>query len=116
MIGDTNLFFTSEASNICAEAEIMIAEETARGKKCGWEAMILMLLYAITNLNVKEFISKISYDNEISRNMFTNMGFTEMCRNDVFQEVTYCKPVDNLWTSWLRTAIGPFQVKEETFL
>jgi len=46
MIGDTNLFFFhSEDCVQLAEAEIMIAEESARRKRCGWEAMLLMLRY-----------------------------------------------------------------------
>jgi hypothetical protein len=46
MIGDTNLFFLhSEDCVKLAEAEIMIAEESARRKRRGWEAMLLMLRY-----------------------------------------------------------------------
>jgi len=46
MIGDTNLFFFhSEDCVQLAEAEIMIAEESARRKRRGWEAMLLMLRY-----------------------------------------------------------------------
>jgi len=46
MIGDTNLFFfRSEDCVQLAEAEIMIAEESARRKRRGWEAMLLMLRY-----------------------------------------------------------------------
>lgn len=116
MIGDTNLFLTNGESNICAEAEIMIAEQWARGNKCGWEAMILMLLYGITHLGVKEFIVKISYYNQISRDMFTKMGFTELYKTDVFQEVTYGKQVDDLWTYWLKNTVGSFEIKDNIFL
>jgi hypothetical protein len=46
MIGDTNLFFYhSEDCVRLAEAEIMIAEKSARRKRRGWEAMLLMLRY-----------------------------------------------------------------------
>nr|XP_012140201.1 PREDICTED: N-acetyltransferase 9-like protein isoform X4 [Megachile rotundata] len=45
MIGDTNLFFNQSDELNCAEIEIMIADVTCRGKKRGWEATILMLLY-----------------------------------------------------------------------
>lgn len=42
MIGDTNLFLQNSQG---AEIEIMIADEASRGKKRGWESVILMLLY-----------------------------------------------------------------------
>lgn len=42
MVGDTNLFLQNSQ---CAEIEIMIADEASRGKKRGWESVILMLLY-----------------------------------------------------------------------
>lgn len=45
MIGDTNLFFNNTEDQCTAEAEIMIADIKSRGKKMGWEAMILMLRY-----------------------------------------------------------------------
>jgi hypothetical protein len=46
MIGDTNLFFYhSEDCAQLAEAEIMIAENSARRKRRGWESMLLMLRY-----------------------------------------------------------------------
>ena len=46
MIGDTNLFFFHSGDCVkLAEAEIMIAEESARRKRRGWEAMLLMLRY-----------------------------------------------------------------------
>lgn len=106
MIGDTNLFFANCDNSLCAEAEIMIAEPWARGRKCGWEAMLLMLLYGIKNLKVKQYIVKVSYQNKISIKMFNNMGFTEISRSDVFQEITMCKMIDELWIKWLKTTIG----------
>lgn len=45
MIGDTNLFFNDLDQPGDAEVEIMIADVGYRGKKRGWEAIILMLLY-----------------------------------------------------------------------
>ena len=46
MVGDTNLFLSNaeeDQSSVMGEAEIMIAEESARGKGLGWEAMLIML-------------------------------------------------------------------------
>nr|CAI5823468.1 unnamed protein product [Callosobruchus analis] len=110
MIGDTNLFFANPYDRICAEAEIMIAEPWARGRKCGWEAMLLMFLYGIKYLGVKEFIVKISYINDISIRMFQNMGFSEVSRSDVFQEITMNKIVDKLWITWIIDHTGGFEI------
>ena len=44
MVGDTNIFLSTEEDGVSlGEAEIMIAESSARGKGFGWEAMCLML-------------------------------------------------------------------------
>lgn len=48
MIGDTNLFIRNEDNQV-AEAEIMIAGTEKRGKRMGWEAMILMLRYGMNS-------------------------------------------------------------------
>lgn len=45
MIGDTNLFLHDSQGLCIAEIEIMIADEASRGKRKGWESVILMLLY-----------------------------------------------------------------------
>lgn len=110
MIGDTNLFFCNMDANVVAEAEIMIAEPWARGRKCGQTAMLLMLLYGITNLNVKEFVVKISLQNEISIKMFSNIGFIVTSTSTVFEEITMNKIVDEAWISWLKQTAGPFEV------
>lgn len=110
MIGDTNLFFGNADDRLCAEAEIMIAEEWARRRKCGWEAMLLMMLYGIDNLGVKQYIVKISYLNPISMKMFENMGFVEVSRCDIFQEITLSKLVDQMWITWIRMTLGDFKV------
>lgn len=113
MIGDTNLFFASPEDRLCAEAEIMIAEPSARGKKCGWEAMLLMVFYAISYLEVKQFVVKITYDNTPSINMFQNMGFTELSRSEVFHEITFGKVVDDSWMKWIQGNVGGFEIIEE---
>lgn len=114
MIGDTNLFFINPDDRISAEAEIMIADESARGKKLGWEAMLHMFLYGITYLNVKLFVVKISVDNDISQNMFKNMGFIEEGRSEIFQEITMTKVVDKLWEQWIHTHLDPYEIKESS--
>lgn len=114
MIGDTNLFFATPEDRLCAEAEIMIAEPWARGKKCGWEAMLLMFWYAIMYLEVKQFVVKISFDNVPSINMFTNMGFIEMSRSEVFQEITLSRLVDENWKKWIQVTLGDFQIEDKS--
>ncbi|CAG9761750.1 unnamed protein product [Ceutorhynchus assimilis] len=108
MIGDTNLFFATPEDRICAEAEIMIAELWARGKKCGWEAMLLMFLYSITHLEVKQFVVKITLDNVPSISMFTKIGFIEVSKSEVFQEATFSKLVDEDWIKWLHENLESF--------
>ncbi|KAG8229232.1 hypothetical protein J437_LFUL001477 [Ladona fulva] len=102
MIGDTNLFLSyDEDQSLVAEAEIMIAEAWARGKRKGWEAMILMLLYGISELKVKKYQAKISMSNSVSINMFHKLGFKEESHSDVFKEVTLMKMTDEEWAKWL---------------
>ncbi|XP_050316002.1 N-acetyltransferase 9-like protein [Anthonomus grandis grandis] len=113
MIGDTNLFFATPEDRICAEAEIMIAEQWARGQKCGWEATLLLFSYAITHLGVKQFVVKISFDNIPSINMFKNMGFIELSKSEVFQEMTFSKVVDEMWISWINMSLGDFNVVDK---
>ena len=85
MVGDTNLFINGEGE---AEAEIMIAEQEARGKKMGWEAMMLMLRYGVEMLNISRFEVKIKTDNIASVKMFSKLGFEEESRSEVFNEIT----------------------------
>ena len=54
MIGDTNLYMQEPDGHdglVTAEAEIMIAEMAARGKRLGWEAMSIMLRYEDCDLH-----------------------------------------------------------------
>ncbi|KAK4872656.1 hypothetical protein RN001_014685 [Aquatica leii] len=113
MIGDTNLFFANEENRIVAEAEIMIAEEGSRGQRRGWQAMLLMLLYGIANLGVQQYVVKITCDNDVSINMFKKMGFEEVSRNRVFNEITLIKLIDSTWNYWLKNSVGEFKLINE---
>jgi RimJ/RimL family protein N-acetyltransferase len=93
MIGDTNLYLSSEDQ--CAEAEIMIAEETARGLGYGWEAMCMMLRYGIETLKISKFEAKIKFSNVASIKMFEKLGFREESRSRVFEEVKFIAIVDD---------------------
>lgn len=104
MIGDTNIFITDNEF-AAGEIEIMIAEESARGKKFGWEAVILMLLYGIEHINLKLIEAKIALTNNISIKMFKKLGFQEKSISEVFQEVTLEKKVNDEWIKWLNKEV-----------
>jgi len=99
MIGDTNLFLQEDSS---AEVEIMIAEEGARGKRLGWEAILLMLRYAVEVLQIKRFEAKIKIGNLPSIKLFRKIGFTETSRSEVFGEITFSLEAAETFITWLR--------------
>ena len=99
MIGDTNLFLQEDSS---AEVEIMIAEEGARGKRLGWEAILLMLRYAVEVLQLKRFEAKIKIGNLPSIKLFRKIGFTETSRSEVFGEITFSLEAAETFITWLR--------------
>ena len=99
MIGDTNLFLQEDSS---AEVEIMIAEEGARGKRLGWEAILLMLRYAVEVLQLKRFEAKIKIGNLPSIKLFRKIGFIETSRSEVFGEITFSLEAAGTFIIWLR--------------
>ena len=98
MIGDTNLFKLSQTE---AEAEIMIAEERARGKGLGWESLLLMMRYGLEVLQITTFQAKIKKENVASLKMFQRIGFKEISRSEVFGEITLEKKVESEFQDWL---------------
>ncbi|KYN27261.1 PREDICTED: N-acetyltransferase 9-like protein [Trachymyrmex cornetzi] len=88
MVGDTNLFLHDSQGLCVAEIEIMIAEEANRGKRRGWESIILMLLYGAETLNINKFCAKIKLDNAVSIRMFEKLGFREK-RPLLFNSMVY---------------------------
>ena len=92
MIGDTNLFMLGENE---AEAEIMIAEDWARGQGLGWESMLLMLRYGVDHLKLRTFLAKIKTGNLASINMFSKIGFKEVSRSEIFDEITFEMKVES---------------------
>ncbi|GFO04248.1 N-acetyltransferase 9 [Plakobranchus ocellatus] len=89
MIGDVNIFYISDChSRLEGEVEIMIAEPSARGKGFGREALCSMMRYAVENLGTKSFTSKIGLSNNPSLKLFKSLGFKEVSKSDVFEEVT----------------------------
>ncbi|CAH1794231.1 unnamed protein product [Owenia fusiformis] len=88
MAGDVNIFFNDPDEKSSAELEIMIAEKRYRKKGLGKEALLAMMKYGIDELNVSVYTVKIGFDNNISLNMFTKLGFSEVSKSEVFKEVT----------------------------
>lgn len=99
LIGDTNLFLDLETNS--AETEIMIAESSARRKKFGWEAMLMIMKFGQNYLNCEKFIAKIGFSNDKSQRMFERMHFNEISRSEVFQEITYERECTKDWLDWL---------------
>lgn len=111
MIGDTNLFFPDTENLSLAEAEIMIAEEKFRGKGRGWEAMLLMLHYGMSELAVKKYQVKIGEENEKSLNMYKKLGFEFSEKSEVFKEVTLVKEVTPAWKNSVEVNLNFIKIK-----
>ncbi|KAK3916025.1 N-acetyltransferase 9-like protein [Frankliniella fusca] len=93
-----------------AEAEIMIAEKSARGKRRGWEAMMMMLRYGVECINIEVYEAKIKLDNEASKNMFTKIGFTQVSLSEVFGECTLQLLKTNDWLKWLLDETNSYRI------
>lgn len=84
----------------------MIAEEKFRRKGLGIEAITLMILYGIEQLNIKHFLAKIGLENTNSIRMYTEkLLFKEDSRSKVFQEVTLSKEVNDEWIGSLKEKV-----------
>ncbi len=66
----------------------MIAEAGARGRGLGREAICLMLGYGASRLHIRRFEAKIKLDNTPSLALFQKLGFREVSRSQIFEEVT----------------------------
>ena len=88
MIGDVNLFFNNIDNKKEAELEVMIAENSMRGQGLGKEAVAVMMYYGYLCLSISMFSVKIGFGNVASIKLFTKLGFTEVSKSNVFQEVT----------------------------
>ena len=107
MIGDINLFLSDEEmaneseieenprSIIAptsfqkqAELDVMIAEESFRGKGIGKEAVCMMMIYGAQTLGIRRYFVKIKDKNVLSRHLFeTSLGFKECNYVECFCEV-----------------------------
>ncbi|PKI35532.1 N-acetyltransferase 9-like protein isoform X2 [Punica granatum] len=93
MVGDVNIYMNDLDDPHMAEIEIMIAEPKSRGKGLGKESVLLMMDFAVKNLEIQRFRVKIGDSNGASLNMFRKLGFEEASRSEIFKEVTLELPV-----------------------
>mmetsp|Transcript_22067 Transcript_22067/g.63270 ORF Transcript_22067/g.63270 Transcript_22067/m.63270 type:complete len:303 (-) Transcript_22067:435-1343(-) len=76
--------------HIQAELDIMIAEESARGRGMGSEASRIMLWYGSHNLMIRRFFAKIKNENDASKGLFEQrLGFVEINYVECFGEHEY---------------------------
>ncbi len=87
MAGDTNIFLNDSDRADHAEIEIMVAEPSSRGRGLALEALQLFMAYAVSKLGIRLFTAKIGISNAPSLALFAKLGYTEVKRVEVFQEV-----------------------------
>ncbi|XP_035157592.2 alpha/beta-tubulin-N-acetyltransferase 9 isoform X4 [Callithrix jacchus] len=101
MVGDVNLFLTDLEDPTLGEIEVMIAEPSFRGKGLGTEAVLMMLSYGVTRLDLTKFEAKIGQGNEPSIRMFQKLHFEQVAVSSVFQEVTLRLTISESEHEWL---------------
>ncbi|XP_032097680.1 N-acetyltransferase 9 isoform X7 [Sapajus apella] len=101
MVGDVNLFLTDLEDPTLGEIEVMIAEPSCRGKGLGTEAVLMMLSYGVTRLDLTKFEAKIGQGNEPSIRMFQKLHFEQVAVSSVFQEVTLRLTMSESEHHWL---------------
>lgn len=89
MIGDTNIYFPNPDDLSEGEMELMIAEETYRGRGIGGEVLSHMMFFAKESLGVQKLFAKIKVNNYASIHLFEKYGFHEVSHSEVFQEKTF---------------------------
>eukprot|EP01026_Neomeris_dumetosa_P070947 TRINITY_DN7132_c0_g1_i7.p1 TRINITY_DN7132_c0_g1~~TRINITY_DN7132_c0_g1_i7.p1 ORF type:complete len:268 (+),score=22.99 TRINITY_DN7132_c0_g1_i7:131-934(+) len=87
MAGDVNLFLNDLQDRQCAEIDVMVAEEKSRRKGIAREAVRIMMTFGAQKLGIKKFVAKIAFSNLASQQLFKSLGFVEVGRSEVFQEI-----------------------------
>eukprot|EP00002_Diphylleia_rotans_P040389 TRINITY_DN9557_c0_g2_i1.p1 TRINITY_DN9557_c0_g2~~TRINITY_DN9557_c0_g2_i1.p1 ORF type:complete len:195 (+),score=49.35 TRINITY_DN9557_c0_g2_i1:73-657(+) len=88
LAGDVNFFLIDDEDATLAEIEVMIAEESCRRKGMAREALQHMMRYGYEFVGIRTFVAKIKESNDASISLFEKLGFSEISRSSVFQEVT----------------------------
>ncbi|KAG2719469.1 hypothetical protein I3760_03G269100 [Carya illinoinensis] len=78
MIGDVNLYMNDLDDPHMAEIEIMIAEPKSRGKGLGNECVLIMMAFAVENLEICVFRAKIGESNGTSLALFKKLVTLEL--------------------------------------
>ena len=119
LIGDTNIFIQSHpeaeddqslTDRLAGEIEIMIAEPAARGKRYGWEATLLMLLFGVERLHLHHYLAITKDTNAKAMRMFERMQFRETKRTAIFHEVSFERLVQDDWISWMKDQAGSYTI------
>jgi RimJ/RimL family protein N-acetyltransferase len=88
MVGDVNLFLSQDDNDTSqAEIDVMIAEESYRGKGMGTEAVMLMMIYGMNFLHIHKFFAKIKEENTASIELFKRYIRWKM--SDTFSPLTF---------------------------
>ncbi|XP_054715955.1 N-acetyltransferase 9-like protein isoform X2 [Uloborus diversus] len=82
-----------------------------RCKGKGREALLLMMRYGVDVLNVDKFIAKIKANNERSLKLFESIGFVQIGKSEIFQEIETVCNVTETWKMKLMTEAKSFQIK-----
>jgi len=95
MCGDVNLFFNDRDDARVCEIEVMIAEEKFRRQGRAKEALLIIMAYALEQLDVRRFYCKINETNHGSIRLFTEaLGYKEVNYVKAFREYEYDLIVD----------------------
>eukprot|EP01038_Epipyxis_sp_PR26KG_P011197 gene11197-15017_t len=89
MAGDVNFFLNDRDDPHNAEIEVMIAETKHQRKGFAYEALSLMMYYGMHSIGITRFYAKIHKTNEISLQLFRNLGFAEFNYVEAFEEYEY---------------------------
>mmetsp|Transcript_14038 Transcript_14038/g.14134 ORF Transcript_14038/g.14134 Transcript_14038/m.14134 type:complete len:192 (-) Transcript_14038:90-665(-) len=94
LIGDINLFMNDFDDPSRAELSVMIANQRDRHQGHAYEAIELIINYAVVELNIGSFYCKIQKENIACISLFQRLGFYYVSDNEVFREVEYGYMID----------------------
>ena len=60
-----------------------------------------MIKYGLEDVKIRKFEAKIKFENSPSLAMFRKLGFQEVGRSDVFEEITLAVTADDSWKGFI---------------